>query len=164
VFRLSPPELEIGIDEGFTPEKDIFGRKPFGETLTRIVRNLESPAVLLLDAPWGTGKTTFVKMWRGELAKAMIPSIFFDAFADDYHEDAFITLAGEIIARAEEQKPRSGETLKTFKRRAVGVAKVLGRASLRFGIRAASAGLLSGEMIEDGVNAASGLHLTDDTH
>ena len=106
-LRLSPRELEIGPEEGFTPEKDIFGRKPFGDQLTRIVRALEGPTVLLLDAPWGTGKTTFIKMWLGQLGKAGIPTIYFDAFASDYHDDAFLTVAGEIVARAEELKPRS---------------------------------------------------------
>jgi hypothetical protein len=146
--RLFPPELEIAPNEGFDPKKDIFGRKQFGEVLTRLVSNLEAPAVLLLDAPWGTGKTTFIKMWRGELAKAHVTSIYFDSFANDYHEDAFLTLAGEIVARVVELKPRSSKALETFKTRAVQVAKVLGRASLRFGVRAGSAGLLTGDEVE----------------
>jgi predicted KAP-like P-loop ATPase len=149
-LHLFPPELEIGPDEGFN-EKDIFGRREFGEVLTRIVRILEGPAVLLLDAPWGVGKTTFIKMWLGELSKIGIPNIYFDAFANDYHEDAFITVAGEIIARAETLKPRNSKTLKKFKDKAIGVAKILGRASVRFGVRAASAGLLTEE---DGLKVA----------
>jgi hypothetical protein len=154
-LRLVPCELEIGPEEGFTPEKDIFNRKPFGDRLTTIVRALEGPAVLLLDAPWGTGKTTFVKMWVGELAKAGIPSIYFDAFANDYHDDAFLTVAGEIVARAEELSPQSEKTLKKFKDGAIGVAKALGRASVRVGIRAASAGLLTGEEVFEGVKIAA---------
>jgi KAP family P-loop domain len=98
-LRLSPPELEIGVDEGFTPERDIFGRKPFAEQLTRIVRRIDGPAVLLLDSPWGTGKTTFVKMWLGELSKADVPNIYFDAFANDYLEDAFLAVAGRSSRR-----------------------------------------------------------------
>src|SRR5437899_2382392 len=95
LMRLFPPELEIGPEEGFTRERDIFERRPFGEKLTRIVQTLEDPLVLLLDGQWGTGKTTFIKMWRGELTKLKVPSIYFDAFANDYHEDAFLTIAGE---------------------------------------------------------------------
>jgi hypothetical protein len=55
-LRLVPRELEIGPEEGFAPEKDIFSRKPFGEQLTRIVCALEGPTVLLLDAQWGMVK------------------------------------------------------------------------------------------------------------
>ena len=90
-------------------------------------------------------------MWLGELSKVGVPSIYFDAFANDYHDDAFITVAGEIIARAEALKPRNNKALKTFKGKAVSVAKVLGRASLRFGVRAASAGVLTEE---DGLKVA----------
>ena len=93
-MRLFPQELEITETEGFTPEKDIFGLKDFGQNLTRIVTNLDGPAVLLLDAPWGTGKTTFIKMWRGELSKLSVSSIYFDAFANDYLDDGFLAVAG----------------------------------------------------------------------
>jgi hypothetical protein len=104
-LRLFPPEMEIDPTEGFMPKKDIFGRKSFGDRLTRIVRAIENPSVLLLDAPWGTGNTTFVKMWRGELMKAGIPSVYFDAFANDYQEDAFLAVASQIIADAESLAP-----------------------------------------------------------
>jgi hypothetical protein len=109
----------------------------------------------LLDAEWGTGKTTFVKMWLGELAKAGVPTIYFDAFANDYHDDAFLTVAGEIVARAEELKPKSKRALRQFKDSAVGVAKTLGRASVRIGIRTASAGLLTGDELIEGVKIAA---------
>lgn len=153
-MRFFPPELEVDLAEGFTTEKDIFGRKEFGERLIRIVRALEGPAVLLLDAPWGTGKTTFVKMWIGELNKAGIPAIYFDAFANDYHEDAFLAVAGEIIARWNDLQPRSRKALDKFKAVAVGVSKALGRAALRVGVRAASGGLLTGLEPEQGLERA----------
>jgi predicted KAP-like P-loop ATPase len=111
--------------------------------------------MLLLDAQWGTGKTTFVKMWLGELAKIGIPTIYFDAFANDYHDDAFLTVAGEIVARAEQLKPRSKRALQKFKDSAIGVAKALGRASVRIGIRTATAGLLTGEEVMEGVKIAA---------
>ena len=111
--------------------------------------------VLLLDGQWGTGKTTFIKMWRGELTKLKIPSIYFDAFANDYHEDAFLTIAGEIIARAEELKPRGAKSIKAFRASAIKVAKALGRASLKIGVRAASAGLLTGDELAEGVKISA---------
>jgi len=150
-MHLFPPELDIAPDEGFTPEKDIFGRKEFADQLTRVVRALEDPTVLLLDGKWGTGKTVFIKMWLGELRKLDVPTIYFDAFANDYHEDAFLTLAGEIVAKAEQLNPRRQATLDKFKVGAFQVAKALGRASIKIGIRAASAGLLSGEELTAGL-------------
>jgi predicted KAP-like P-loop ATPase len=147
-LRLFPSELNLSPTDGFTPENDIFGRKAFGDQLTRIVRAIDSPSVLLLDAPWGTGKTTFVKMWRGELSKAGIASIYFDAFINDYQEDAFIAVASQIIAEAERHAPARAKTLKAFKKKALEAAKALGRASLHLGVRAATAGLIESESLE----------------
>ena len=135
-------QVEIAPAEGFTPEKDIFGRKSFGEKLTRIVRAIDGQGVALLDAPWGTGKTIFIKMWRGELSKAGIPSVYFDSFANDYQEDAFLAIASEIIAEAEKATPQQAKILSTFKHQTIQTAKVLGLAALKVGIRAASVGAI----------------------
>lgn len=147
-MRLFPPEMEIDPAEGFTPQKDIFGRREFGVQLTRLVRGMGSPSVFLLDAPWGTGKSTFVKMWRGELHRNGIASIYFDAFANDYQQDAFIAVASQIIAEAELQKSKTSKILKTFKKNALKTAKVLVRASVGLGIRAATAGLIDAEALK----------------
>ena len=66
-MRLFPPTLEIGEKEGFTKEKDIFGRSTTGKGLTNIVCQVTDPLVIAIDNEWGTGKTTFLKMWAGEL-------------------------------------------------------------------------------------------------
>jgi hypothetical protein len=144
-LRLVPTDLEIGPSEGFAPGRDIFGRKPFGERLIRMVTALEGPAVLLLDAPWGTGKTTFVKMWAGELRKERIASVYFDAFANDYQEDAFLAVASQIIALAKNLQPSRTDAIESFTTKAVQVARIFARASIRLGLRAATAGLIEGE-------------------
>jgi predicted KAP-like P-loop ATPase len=147
-LRLFPPEIEVAPDEGFAPQKDIFGRKAFGDQLTRIVSTLESPSVLLLDAPWGTGKTTFVKMWRGELKKAGIPSVYFDAFANDYQQDAFLAIASQIIAAATNLASAKETALDNFRTHALQAAKILGRATLHIGVRAATAGFVEYQALE----------------
>ncbi|KJS35422.1 MAG: hypothetical protein VR70_15940 [Rhodospirillaceae bacterium BRH_c57] len=147
--------MDIGPDEGFAPEKDIFGRKKMGEHLTNLVKNLEGPTVMLLDAPWGAGKTTFVKMWRGHLKQAGIPSIYFDAFANDYQEDAFLALAAEVIAAAEDLKLPEEKSLEAFKDKAVDAAKAVLKIGLRLGLRTVTAGVLSGNEIEEGNRAFS---------
>ncbi len=102
-MRIFPPPLDIGETEGFTKEKDIFGRATIGRGLTNIVTNVTDPLVIALDAQWGSGKTTFLKMWAGELRKAGFPVVFFDAFANDYIDDAFTALAGQLIALVQEK-------------------------------------------------------------
>jgi predicted KAP-like P-loop ATPase len=111
-MRLFPKELEIAPGEGFTTEKDIFGRAGFGQQLTSIVSRVDAPLVILLDAPWGEGKTTFIKMWAGELKKRNIPSIYFDAFATDYQDNAFIALSSHIIDELDVAAPSSAKSKK----------------------------------------------------
>ena len=144
-MRLFPKELEISLEDGFSPEIDIFGRKDFGDKLTRIVRGIETPLVMFIDAPWGTGKTVFVKMWTGELRKAGIPSIYFDAFAHDYQDDAFVSISSEMLAEVKRWAPDSSSARREFRDKAVGVAKVLGKSALRVGIKAATAGIVEVE-------------------
>ncbi len=146
-MRLFPKEIDIPLDEGFTAQKDIFNRKAFGDQLTAVVRAVDAPLVMILDAPWGTGKTTFVKMWAGELSKIGIPALYFDAFANDYQKDAFLALASYIIDEIEHAGP-TPQKLTQFKDKAFKVAKVLGRSAFRLGIKAATAGLIEAEGLE----------------
>lgn len=88
-MRLFPPSLEVGDEEGFTPEKDIFGRAQLGAGLTNLVNSVSDPTVIAVDGQWGSGKTTFLKMWAGELRKAGFPVVYFDAFENDHVDDAF---------------------------------------------------------------------------
>jgi predicted KAP-like P-loop ATPase len=140
-MRLFPQELDIPLSEGFSPHLDIFGRKPFADKLTNIVKAVDTPPVTLLDAPWGLGKTTFIKMWIGELYKQNIPVIYFDAFANDYQEDAFIAISSEIISELDRRQSPS-TNVDESKRKAVGVAKIIGLSALRIGFKAATAGAI----------------------
>lgn len=147
-MKIFLPPLEIGDEEGFTQEKDLFGRKDFGDGLTRLITNVDDPLVIALDGQWGSGKTTFLKMWAGELRKQGFPVVFFDAFAHDYMSDAFMALAGQIVALAEKKKKSEGLQTKEFVDKATRVGKILLRSSLKIGIKAATLGALSGDDVE----------------
>jgi hypothetical protein len=140
-MRIFPPELEIGLHEGFDPKKDIFKRAELGRGLTNIVGSVSDPLVIALDGQWGSGKTTFLKMWAGELRKAGFPVIHFDAFANDYVEDAFTVLAGEIIGLVNDTKKAGTPTAKKFAKKAVEAGKVILRSGLKLGIKAGTMGV-----------------------
>ena len=141
-MRLFPVDLEIGDEEGFTPAKDIFKRQVFGQGLTRLVGSVDDSLVLALDGAWGSGKTTFLRMWAGSLRQAGFPVIYYDAFQDDHHQDAFLALTGQIGVLAQ----KSGETNQPAFDRYMRAAKKLGTSLLkrspRVAIRVASAGLI----------------------
>ncbi|MBR9971884.1 KAP family P-loop NTPase fold protein [Magnetospirillum sulfuroxidans] len=139
-MRLFPAPPEIGADTGFD-QADLFQRQEFGDRLTRLIHALEHPAVLLLDAPWGAGKTTFVKMWEGSLRQQKIPAIHFDAFASDYMADPFTALAGEVLDLAKQHQSDASK-VDEFRQKAWAVTKVLARHGLRIGVKVATQGLV----------------------
>lgn len=147
-MKIFLPELEIGPIEGFDPSKDIFKRAELGRGLTNLLSLADDPLVIAVDGQWGSGKTVFLKMWSGELRKLGFPVIYFDAFAHDYFEDAFLAIAGEIVALADEKSAVSDGKLKTFKSVAVKTGKILARATLKIGIRAGTFGAGKAEDFE----------------
>ena len=60
------PEMEIDDNNPF--EGDRLGRAQYANALTSIVKAYsETGCVLAINGEWGTGKTTFVKMWLSHL-------------------------------------------------------------------------------------------------
>lgn len=110
-MKLAPPPLAIGPDDGFE-NTDLFEYKEFGERFANIVETLDSATVIVLDGPWGSGKTTFTRQWAGLLRRRGHAVAQFDAFAHDYQDDAFVALAGEVFAQSQHEDT---EDLKEFK-------------------------------------------------
>lgn len=77
-------------------EGDLWDRKRLGVQLTNYVDRLRCGAVLALDARWGEGKTWFVRHWQKHLEDENHNVIYLDAFANDYLDDPFLTIAAEI--------------------------------------------------------------------
>lgn len=95
-LRLAPKPLEIGPLDGFS-KSDIFEAAETGERLANIVGDLDGHSVILLDGPWGTGKSVFVQQWAGLLRTKGHPVVYFDAFAHDHLDDAFFPLLSELL-------------------------------------------------------------------
>ena len=104
MLKILPPIIEI--DKSKPYEQDVLDREDYGKGLMNLVTSTNEPLVIVLDAPWGEGKSTFVKMWQAQLEQSNVPTIYIDAFAHDYIENAFALLAGAITAYAKEQDVR----------------------------------------------------------
>ena len=154
-MRIFPAPLEIGDEDGFGEGKDLFQRASLGQGLANLVGSVEDPMVLAIDGQWGSGKTTFLKMWAGQLRQQGFPVIYFDAFENDYSEDAFTALAAEIIGLLDAEKKRGEPQGKAFLTKAIGAGKVLARSALKIGVKAATMGALSGSDVEDLADAVS---------
>ena len=87
---------DIPICKGNPFAYDLLGRKDAIETLTESIGNIDGPCIVGLDAPWGAGKTTFLKIWAQYLRNNGFIVIQFNAWETDYSGDPFLALSGEI--------------------------------------------------------------------
>ena len=93
-MRIKPKEIEINPSSPF--ENDLLNRQEEIENLTRIIQNVEHPLVLAINAPWGTGKTTFIRLWEAYLKQNNFESICFNAWETDFAEDPLIPLVSKL--------------------------------------------------------------------
>ena len=108
-IRLQPAELEIPKDDPFYGDK--LHRKESIEALTTMLGNLDGPAVVAVDAGWGMGKTTFLRMWAQNLRNERIPVVEFNAWKTDFTWDPFLALWSEVAAQLGEQPESESYTL-----------------------------------------------------
>ncbi len=89
------PEIEVDENDPFLNCK--LGRKSIAPILADVVSTYgETGTVIALDGDWGTGKTTFVRMWRRYLELKGFPALYFNAWECDFVEDPLIALLGEL--------------------------------------------------------------------
>ena len=93
-IRFQQHDIEIPEDDFF--RFDRLGRKASIELLTKMVRNVDGPATIAVDAAWGAGKTTFLRLWAKYLKDQGFAVIDYNAWQTDYADDPFIALAAEL--------------------------------------------------------------------
>ena len=72
LLRLRPKEFVADPSNPF--ENDVLGREDEVKTFCSILTGIETPAVLAVDAPWGTGKTAFMRMCAAWIRSSDFPS------------------------------------------------------------------------------------------
>lgn len=147
------PHALLGPEE-LTFAHDALGRKPFADRLDSLISDFGGELVVCLDAPWGEGKTTFVKMWMKERAEKKAPYIYIDAYANDQAEDPFVVVASEIVrfARLREREGQGGvltEMVEALKRNSGRVVVKTGGVVGRALIRATTLGVLDEKAVTE---------------
>lgn len=89
-MRLKPKEIVITKEEPF--KEDLLNRKQYADVLTQIVKNTEGGFTLSINADWGYGKTTFIKMWEKILQNEGYQTIYFNAWETDFVADPMMAL------------------------------------------------------------------------
>jgi hypothetical protein len=136
------------------PDEDLLDRKDTIENLSNLIISTKESLVMSINADWGAGKTTFVKLWQKHLMTQGVNSIYFSAWEDDFSKEPLISILGEINSYINQHFGKKDKDT-TDKLDAV---KNIGGKILKRGIPAALKGLTGGVLdfdkgIEDAIGA-----------
>ena len=143
-IRIRPAEIEVPCNDPF--QNDLLDRKESAEILTRLVDSIEGPCVLTIDAPWGAGKTTFLKMWSRHLRNNGFQVVEFNAWETDHAEDPFVALASEL---EEGLKALGDGSFKEKIKDAMDAAKKVALRAIPVIIRTVTAGVLDVQQLTE---------------
>ena len=87
---LRTKDIKISNENPF--EHDLLKRDKYVNNLTQIVKNTKGGFTLSINADWGYGKTTFVKMWEASLQNEGYKTIYFNAWETDFVADPMMAL------------------------------------------------------------------------
>src|SRR5690554_6662575 len=90
-------------------DNDLLHREQYAEILTDIISNYKQGFVLAINNEWGTGKTTFVEMWKGYLKKQSYETIYFNAWENDFQDEVIMAILSEL-------KKLTGDSNKLFEK------------------------------------------------
>ena len=150
---------DILIDPQSPFDNDLLDREEEIKNLTNIIQNVEAPLVLAVNAPWGTGKTTFINLWRAYLQKEKIQCICFNAWKTDFAEDPLIALISKLDKWVTNNGKSQNEKWDRFKKEIL--PKILKR-SLIAGAKVATVGTLDMEKDYEKIIADFSADITGD--
>lgn len=93
-MKIKHKDLEIPSDNPFKNCK--LGRYKYAEALTSIVNSYADGFVLAINNEWGTGKTTFVKMWQKHLDTCGYKTLYFNAWENDFDSHPLVAIMSEL--------------------------------------------------------------------
>ena len=144
---------EIDIDKGNIFLNDKLNREETIKDLSKLLISTQEPFVLSINASWGTGKTTFVKLWKSYLENELsVHSIYFSAWEDDFSKEPLISIMGELNSYISEKFPKDKNLIKKLDELKSTSGKIIKRGLPAF-IKGATAGVLD---LDKGVESAIG--------
>ena len=131
---------------------DRLDRARYAEFLTNYLaaEGTQRNYVLNLNAEWGAGKTWFIKRWYMEL-KAHYPTVYIDAWQQDFSDDPLLTVISSIIDQLKMIAGKENPIPEGMRQRLLGLFKVGGKLALKAAIK--KAGLEENDFSLDGDDA-----------
>jgi hypothetical protein len=158
-MRFRAEEIDVPADNPFL--NDSLNRRPVVEFLRDLVCRLDGPFVLAIDSPWGTGKTTLVRMLRQLLNSEGCVSVYFNAWREDYVSDPLIPMVAAL-----DELTVSGDAVGSdFSDKMVRVKEVASKIAKRglfAAVKLGTMGVLNLEEIAEDVISASTADAVDD--
>ena len=136
-FKLEP--IEVPVENPF--KFDVLNRKASIEALTNLINSLSGPFVLTIDSPWGTGKTTFIRIWKAVLESQKFACLYFNAWEKDFSTDPLVAFLGDFEELEKNIQPKNIKFNKYFKN-AKRIGTALARKALPLAGKLATSGLL----------------------
>ena len=120
--------------------------------MTELARTASDGLVVSLHGQWGSGKTTFLSMWRQHLKTAGFKTINFNAWETDIADDAMVALLGELEAGLSDSSAEPGAEPSALQASVKAAKKIGGkllRSAIPTAIRVATAGALDMEDLSE---------------
>ena len=150
---ISIPSRFNGID---IPSENPFANDKLGyQQYAPVLRDMvdmykDSGCVLAVNGKWGTGKTTFMQMWRAALPPVEYSAIYFNAWETDYFSDPLTAILGELREISQDSE--------TFKSVCAAIGKVslaAGGAALKGLVKKATG--VDTDLVKDSIDAAKSI-------
>lgn len=126
--------------------EDLLNRKPLAKNLTDVIEKADDINVIAIDSAWGSGKTTFIKMWQNMLNtednyKERFETLYFNAWENDYIKDPLLALISEIEKNKNKNESKSTQVFSNI----VANGKRLIKPIVNIPLKVVSNGILSVE-------------------
>lgn len=86
--------IEIDLENPFKNDK--LQREAEVKSLTSLFEVIDNQMVLAINSEWGTGKSSFLRMWNQYIKNEGYNTVFFNAWENDFVDDPFIAFVNEI--------------------------------------------------------------------
>lgn len=151
-LRLSEPNIVADV---WPCTEDKLDRYKEIENLTPVLLNAQAPLVFALEAPWGGGKTTFIKLWQQYLTSQGQVSLTLNAWESDFCDDPLLPMLSTLDSWLSQQS-EEGAAGKAWKK-TKGLVPSMLKASAVAAVKVATLGALDADKaIEGAVAAATG--------
>ena len=107
-------------------DEDLLGYTPYILAMSELLTNqeLDTPFIVGIYGPWGTGKSTFMKLVNTKLEEAGLDTVFFHPWQFEDKEEVWKALIFSVLNYLEGQATRVERESDLFKRLVLGVGKL----------------------------------------